>query len=185
MAISRRRFVSLAPGAIAAACTGLAGCGYSLAGRGSFLPAYIRTIAVPEFGNATNIFEVERRITERVRTEFISRGRYKIVTDQAQGADAVLTGQITSITLAPAAFTQEQQASRYLLLLVASVEFRDLKAGKVIWQNPGLQFREEYEITTGQNAADVNAFFGQNSNALDRLSVEFARSVVSSILEAF
>ena len=185
MAISRRQFVWWAPGAVAAACSGLAACGYSLAGRGSFLPSYIRTIAVPDFANATTIFEVERRITERVRTEFISRGRYTIVTDQAQGADAVLIGQITSIALAPAAFTQDQQASRYLLILVASVEFRDLKAGKVIWQNPALQFREEYEITTGQSAADVGAFFGQNTNALERLATEFARSVVSSILEAF
>lgn len=185
MSISRRRFLLLGPPAVVAAGGALAACGYSLAGRGSFLPSYIRTIAVPEFANATTIFDVERRITERVRTEFISRGRYTIVTDQAQGADAVLIGQITSITLAPAAFTTEQQASRYLLTLVANVEFRDLKASKVIWQNPALQFREEYDITTGQNAGDVSAFFGQNANALERLANEFARSVVSSILEAF
>ena len=185
MFISRRRFLLLGTPAVVAAGSALSACGYSLAGRGSFLPAYIRTIAVPDFTNATTIFDVERRITERVRTEFISRGRYTIVTDQAQGADAVLTGQITSITLAPAAFTTQQQASRYLLTLVANVEFRDLKAGKVIWQNPALQFREEYDITSAQNAADVSAFFGQNTNALERLANEFARSVVSSILEAF
>ena len=29
------------------ACLSLPGCGYSLAGRGSFLPEYIRTIGVP------------------------------------------------------------------------------------------------------------------------------------------
>ena len=55
------------------------GCGYSLAGRGSFLPAYIRTIGVPLFTNNTPVFDVERRITERVRTELIGRGRYKVV----------------------------------------------------------------------------------------------------------
>ncbi len=183
MPISRRRFLVLGP-SIVAAGGALTSCGYSLAGRGSFLPAYIRIIAVPLFTNATTIFDVERRITERVRTEFISRGRYTIRDEQA-GADAVLSGAISSITLAPAAFTAQQQASRYLLTLVASVEFRDLKAGKVIWQNPSLQFREEYEITTGQDAGDVGAFFGQNTNAVERLANEFARSVVSSILEAF
>jgi outer membrane lipopolysaccharide assembly protein LptE/RlpB len=182
---SRRRFLSLVPPLVVAAGGTLAGCGYSLAGRGSFLPAYIRRIAVPDFTNATTIFDLERRLTDRVRTEFISRGRYTIVTDQAQGADAVLTGQITSITLAPAAFTPEQQASRYLVTLVVNVEFRDLKANKVLWSNPALQFREEYEITTDQNTGDVGAFFGQNANALERLANEFARSVVSSILEAF
>ena len=30
------------------------GCGYSLAGRGSFLPAYIRNIGVPPFTNNTH-----------------------------------------------------------------------------------------------------------------------------------
>lgn len=185
MGMTRRRFLALAPPAIAVSGAALAGCGYSLAGRGSFLPAYIRRIAVPMFTNATAVFDVERRITDRVRTEFISRGRFTVVEEQAQGADAVLTGQITAITLVPAAFTQEQQASRYLLTLVANVEFRDLKAGKVIWQNPALQFREEYEITTGQTTGDVGSFFGQNATALERLANEFARSVVSSILEAF
>ena len=97
----------------------------------------------------------------------------------------MLIGTISAITLTPAAFTAQQQASRYLLTLIASVEFRDLKAGKVIWQTPSLQFREEYELTTGQDAIDVSAFFGQNTNALERLATEFARSVVSSILEAF
>lgn len=184
MAQARPRALRVVVSGLLAACGALQGCGYSLAGRGSFLPAYIRTIAVPDFTNTTTIFDVERRITERVRTEFISRGRYTILPQQA-GADAVLTGEISSITLAPAAFTAEQQASRYVLTLVAKVEFRDLKAGKVLWQNPSLQFREEYEITTGQNAGDVSAFFGQNTNALERLANEFARSVVSSILEAF
>lgn len=184
MPLSRRHFVRLGPAAVAAACGALSGCGYSLAGRGSFLPSYIRRIAVPTFTNATTVFDVERRISERVRTEFISRGQYT-VTEEQTGADAVLIGEITAITLAPAALTAQQQASRYLLTLISKVEFRDLKATKVIWQNPALQFREEYEVTTGQNAGDVSAFFGQNSNALERLATEFARTVVSSILEAF
>jgi hypothetical protein len=32
---------------------------------------------------------------------------------------------------------------------------------------------------------DVNAFFGQNADALQRVSTEFARTIVSAILEAF
>jgi hypothetical protein len=39
----------------AACCSrpGAVGCGYSLAGRGSFLPAYIKRIGVPQFTNNT------------------------------------------------------------------------------------------------------------------------------------
>jgi hypothetical protein len=161
------------------------GCGYSLAGRGVFLPDYIRTIGVPQFTNTTPIFDADRIVTERIRGELIGRGgRYTVLTSQA-GTDAVLTGVVTSISIAPVAFNQQQQASRYALILSASIEFKDLKTGKVLWSNAAMQFREEFEPTTGSAIADAADFFGQDANALDRIATEFARSVVSSLLEAF
>jgi outer membrane lipopolysaccharide assembly protein LptE/RlpB len=163
----------------------LAGCGYSLAGRGAFLPDYIRTIAVPQFTNATPVYDVERRVTERVQAELIGRGRYTVEPVQRAGADAVLIGSISSITIVPVAFTQQQIASRYVLTLTAQVEFKDLKTDKVIWANPAVQFREEFEPTTGAAVADATDYFGQDANALDRIATEFARSVVSALLEAF
>jgi hypothetical protein len=163
-------------------------CGYSLAGRGSFLPEYIRTIAVPVFVNNTRVFEVEQRLTEAVRREFIGRGKYKIVPD-ATGADALLKGEISSITLAPTSFTAERQATRYAVSVLIKVELRDLKSDKVLWENPSLEFREEYELATiaagAGGVADASVFFGQASNALDRMTASFARTVVTAILEAF
>ena len=161
----------------------LSGCGYSLAGRGSFLPAYIKVIGVPTFTNATTVYDVERRISERVRSEFIGRGKYT-VKSEAGGVDGLLTGEITSIALTPAAFTDQRQASRYVLTLTAKMEFRDVRANKVLWSNPSMQFREEYDITSTATA-DPTAFFGQDANALDRVAQAFARSIVSAILEAF
>ena len=162
----------------------LAACGYSLAGRGSFLPDYIRVIGVPQFTNSTSVFDVERRVTERVRTEFIGRGKYKVEPTR-DGVDAVLLGEISSITITPTAFNAQQQASRYALIVTAKIEFRDLKADKVLWSNGAMQFREEFEPTTGTDALDPAAFFGQDVNALERISQEFARAIVSAILEAF
>ena len=162
-----------------------AGCGYALAGRGVYLPEYIRTIGVPQFTNATPIYDVDRVVTERVRAELIGRGgRYTVQTTQA-GTDAVLTGTVSSIAVSPVAFNQQQQASRYVLVLTASIEFKDLKTGKVLWSNAAMQFREEFEPTTGAAIADASDFFGQDANALDRIATEFARSVVSALLEAF
>ena len=162
----------------------LSGCGYSLAGRGSFLPAYIRNIGVPPFTNSTSVFDVDRRVTEKVRAELTGRGKYKVFPTEA-GNDAVLTGEISSISVAPVSFNQQQQASRYALIMSARVEFKDLKTGKVLWSNPALQFREEFEPSTGTSISDATAFFGQDTNALDRMATEFARSVVSALLEAF
>ncbi len=160
------------------------GCGYSLAGRGSFLPAYIRNIGVPPFTNNSSVFDIDRRVTEQVRRELTGRGKYKVFPTEA-GNDAVLTGEISSIAIIPVTFNQQQQASRYAFIMSVRVEFKDLKTGKVLWSNPALQFREEYEQTASTAVGDANAFFGQDTNAMDRVATEFGRSVVSALLEAF
>ena len=158
-------------------------CGYSLAGRGSFLPAYIRTIGVPMFLNTTPYFEVEQKLTERVRAEFIGRGKYQVLP-QDTGVDAVLKGTISSITVLPASFNTQQQGARYVISVTTSIEFRDVMTDKVLWQNSGLVVRQEYDIASGTTALDTT-FFGQESNALERVATEFAKTVVSAILEAF
>lgn len=161
-----------------------AGCGYSLAGRGSFLPTYIKTIGVPEFGNATPYLEVQRRFTDRVRSELIGRGRYKVLPSET-GVDAVLRGTITSLSLVPANFNASQQATRYVVIVVTKLELVDLTTNKILLENPGATFREEYDLPPSSEAGNPEAFFGGSSNALERVANEFARSVVSAILEAF
>jgi hypothetical protein len=180
--MQRRRALALATLMLAAMAA--SSCGYSLAGRGSFLPAYIKTIGVPLFINNSPVFNVEQRITDRVRSELIGRGRYKVETGRT-GVDAVLLGEIVSIVGAPAAFNPQQQATRYALTMVVKVEFRDLKTDKILWSNPGMQFTEQYDVTTVTTGLDANAFLGQDANALERLASEFARALVSAILEAF
>lgn len=179
---SRRDFLRGA--ATLASSLALPHCGYSLAGRGSFLPPSIKTIGIPMFANNTPIFEVEKRITQKVISEFIGRGKY-IVKPDATGVDALLKGEISSITVTPADFTPDRQASKYVITVTTKIEFRDVKADKVLWTNPYLQFREDYDLSNTTNVTDPSAFLGQDVNALDRLATELARSIVSAILEAF
>jgi hypothetical protein len=171
------------PLAIAAALS-CAACGYALAGRGAFLPESIRTIGVPTFTNATAYFEIAQILTDKVRTEFIGRGKYQILPE-SDGVDALLTGQVTGISVAPASFSQQQQASRYIITITASIELKDAKTGTVLWNNPSMSFREEYDSSSTVSPTDPAAFFGQESNAVQRVTTEFARTVVSAILEAF
>jgi hypothetical protein len=160
------------------------GCGYSLAGRGAFLPAYIRTIGVPTFTNRTTVFNLETLLTQKVRAEFIGRGKYQILP-QNTGVDALLNGEVTAVTLTPASFTTQQLASRYAITMTARIELRDVRENKVLWENPSVMFRQEYEATSGRNNVDPVAFFQQDTNALERMSSDFARTIVSAILEAF
>lgn len=180
--MARRRLAGMLSAVLALSV--LQSCGYSLAGRGSFLPAYIQTIGIPQFVNTTPVYEVEQVFTELVRTEFINRGKYKVLP-QATDVDAVLTGEIVRIQIAPASFTDEQQASRYIFTVISKIEFRDLKTNTVLWENPQWIFRDEYEASASVDALDPNAFLGQEADALQRVGEEFAKSVVSAILEAF
>jgi hypothetical protein len=170
--------------AVAVSAVAASGCGYSLAGRGAFLPSYVRTIGVPNFTNGTVVFNLETTLTQKVRSELIGRGKYQILP-QASEVDALLVGEVSSVTITPASFTGQQLASRYIIQMAARVELRDLHANTVLWENPGLVFRQEYEATSGTSAIDPAAFFNQDNNALDRLSTDFARTIVSAILEAF
>ena len=103
----------------------------------------------------------------------------------ATGVDAVLTGSVTAVSIVPVSFTAQQLASRYAITLTARVELRDVAADVVLWENPGLVYRQEFEAQSGQAVLDPSAFFGQDASALDRITTDFARSIVSAILEAF
>jgi hypothetical protein len=170
--------------AVAAAVT--ASCGYALAGRGSFLPADIRVVGIPLLENRSSMPRIEQVFTEKLRTEFIGRNKYTIVPASA-GADAVLSGAITSITTQPVGLDQQlASASRYLFTVTMRVQFADARSGQVLWSNESLTFREEYDLRTRSNGqADGAVLLEQEGPAFDRLGTDLARSVVSAILEAF
>lgn len=176
-----RKFVALALALTAFLMEG--GCSYTLAGRGSFLPSYIHVIGIPLFVNKSPIFDLDRQVTDQVRAEFIGRGKYTIKPD-ASGVDGLLTGTITGVFLTPVAFNSAQQATRYALSMSATVEFTDMTTNKVLWSNPSMQYREEFALNP-TNAIDTTTFLGQNQNAQQRMASEFARALVSAILEAF
>jgi hypothetical protein len=155
-----------------------------LAGRGSFLPAYIKTIGVPTFTNRTSVFNLETMLTQKVRSEFIGRGKYQILP-QGTGVDALLTGEVTNVNVAPASFNPQQLASRYAITMTARIELRNMRDNMVLWENSNVMFRQEYDATSGRTAADPASFFQQDTTALERMATEFARTIVSAILEAF
>lgn len=158
-------------------------CGYALAGRGSFLPDYIKIIGVPQFTNSTSTFDLDRIITTQVRQELQNRGRYRVQPDAT--GDAIITGTISALRAEAVGFDANQRATRYAVTLTANIECRDTHTNKVIWSNPSVLFREEYPVSSTGTTTDVNQFFRQDTTALTRLAQNFAKSVVTSILENF
>jgi outer membrane lipopolysaccharide assembly protein LptE/RlpB len=181
------RKVSRVVAAVALVLAAVAGtaCGYALAGRGNTLPATIKVIGIPLFTNHSQTPDIDQVFTRAVREEFGNHGKYTVNPD-IEGADAILTATIVSVQYVVTNFNTNHQATRYAVIVTANVEFKDVKDdNKVLWTNPALQFRDEYDVTSNDAGLDPASFFRSDANALDRLSKNFARSVVTSILEAF
>jgi hypothetical protein len=161
------------------------GCGYALAGRGSFLPTSIRTVGIPKLENRSQFFQVEDILTDKIRSEFIGRGKYDVTSEEA-GVDALLTGEVLGISVVPVGITENQFASRYLFTIALKMEFTDTKTQDVIWQNDSLIFRGEYDLQTRSNTPiGGDTFLDQERSSVDRIATDVARSVVTAILEAF
>ena len=70
-------------------------------------------------------------------------------------------------------------------LVVVALDGRPVRLRYSVRCDAQWVFREDYEASAAVDALDPNAFFGQEVNALDRVGTEFAKSVISAILEAF
>src|SRR5262245_2232854 len=129
MITSRRQFLAAVP--MVAAGMGAAGCGYALSGKGSFLPAYIQTLGIPMFGNATPHQSVEQLFTQKVRLEFQSSRRYTVVPGD-EGVDGIVHGEIKAIGLQPVGLNAQQLASRVRVTVTVKVSFEDVKEQKTL-----------------------------------------------------
>jgi hypothetical protein len=157
----------------------LSGCGYHVAGRADLLPKNIKTIAVPGFGNVTTRYKLADRISADITREFIQRTRYAVVADPKK-ADAVLSGAVTNFVSYPTTYDPvTSRASGAQVIVNLQIMLMD-KSGKVLFNRPGMEVRERYEI-----AVDAAGYFDEGGPALDRLARDVARSVVSAVLENF
>ena len=171
----------LAGGALALLiCMIGSGCGYRTAGHAAALPDQVRVIAIPSFVNQTQTFKIEQSLTSAVVREMVTRTHYRVVNQAGDDADATLRGTVTSTYTSPLTYdSQTGRAATVLVVVAMKVSLTD-KQGKVLYQNPAYVFRDQYQVSS-----ELNSFFEEGSPALQRLSQEFAHTLVSNILEGF
>ncbi len=166
--------------ALLACGVALGGCGYHTAGKAVRLPTDLHTLAIPTFVNRTQTYKIEQVLTSAVVREFLSRTHYRVVNQVGDSADATLRGTVVYSQLAPVTYdSQTGRASSAVIIVNMKVTLvgRD---GKVLFENPNYIFREQYEISR-----EITSFFEEESPAVDRMSQDFARALVSNILEAY
>lgn len=172
----RRFAVSLAAVVV---CGSFAACGYHTAGHANLLPSDLRTIAIPAFVNQTQTYKIEQTLTSSVVQEFVTRTNYHITQD-TKSADATLHGVVLSTYTTPLTYdTKTGRASSVMVIVSMSVSLKD-RDGRVLYENPSYTFREQYQVSQ-----ELSSFFEEDSPAFQRLSRDFARTLVSNVLEAF
>jgi outer membrane lipopolysaccharide assembly protein LptE/RlpB len=156
-----------------------AACGYHTAGHAVNFPENVKTIAVPAFKNETLTYRIEQMLTASVVREFTTRTHYHMLND-GEDADATLRGTVLSTSATPLTYdTATGRAASVLVVVSIKVTLTD-RSGKVLYENPAYLFREQYEVSQ-----DLASFFEEDSPAFRRLSQDFARTLVSNILEGF
>jgi len=168
--------------AFSAACLLLAGvgCGYHTAGHAVQLPENVKTIAIPGFVNQTQTYRIEQLLTGAVVREFTTRTHYHVLNQTSADADATLLGTVMGASLTPLTYdSQTGRAASVLVTVSMKVALTD-RSGKTLFQNPQYVFREQYEVSR-----ELSSFFEEDSPAMGRLSRDFARTLVSNVLEGF
>ena len=168
------------PFVLLATVCALAGCGYHTAGHATRLPASVRSIAVPVFVNRTLTYRIEQMLTRDVVRELIGRTHYRISNDAGESADAVLKGTVISAQAQPLTYdAQTGRISSAIVTVSMKVSLVDHN-GHTFFENQNYTFRQQYQVSR-----EVASFFEEETPALQRMSEDFARTLVSDIMEAF
>jgi outer membrane lipopolysaccharide assembly protein LptE/RlpB len=204
--IASRNIFSLA---LAVCSVASAGCGYHVAGRGSTLPKNIHVIAVPALENKTTAYRIEQRLTAATVHEFLSKTQYRIVSNP-DSADAVLRGKVLSVEVTPLTFQQTTtttptgpttppavtsvaQATSMLVIMTCEVTLTDRTTEKVLYHNSNFVFRNEYQLAATPNSpttgtlsrGSVESFFQEGDPAVERMAQDFAKRLVSAVVENY
>lgn len=158
----------------------LSSCGYHTAGKATRLPASVSTIAVPMFVNQTQTYRIEQTLTRDVVRELVARSHYRVVNDAGQSADLVLKGTVVSAQASPLTYdAQSRRISSAVVTVSMKVSLSDHR-GRIFFENQNYTFRQEYQVSR-----EVSSFFQEETPALQRMSQDFARTLISDVLEAY
>ncbi len=180
---------------IAVAGLVLSGCGYHVAGNqigtpaapaggakqsADSMPKTIKTIAIPAFGNTTTRYQLARLLPTDLTREFIARTKYAIIADPTQ-ADAVLKGALTNFVAFAAVYDPiSGRATGVQVIVTMQITLTERATGKLLFQRTGYEIRERYELSV-----NPQAYFDESGTAIQRVSKDAARSILTAILENF
>jgi outer membrane lipopolysaccharide assembly protein LptE/RlpB len=157
------------------------GCGYHLVGTTSSLPEDVKTLFLERFQNRSSWIDMDQRLDEALSLEWVRRRRLQLLDDRGS-ADLVLSGVILNLNTTPVSFDETGRANEYQMTLTSSVQLHDVRGEepRLLWEDIAFSRRTSYVVDP--RSAD---FFDRQILAMDRLAEEYARGLVSAVLEGF
>lgn len=149
----------------------LVSCGYK---AGSLLPGHIKKIYIPTFENETTRYGIEQDLTALVTEAFTNDNRLSVVSEGE--ADAMLRGVIVGYQKGALTFDRAQTVDEFKIEITVSVEFEDLREGKILWKES--EFRAWESYTAGEDE-------GGEEEALQSAIETLASDMVSRTLEGW
>lgn len=152
-------------------------CNYSLVGRGSSLPADVKSVRIPIFKNSTGEPDLETIVTRVIKEEFIKDGRLKV--DDSSSSDSVLSGEIQSYTLRPLAYDVDNNVTEYSVVLSIFLVHTNNHTGKIM-QRRKVKTTWQYKVDPSISVAE-----SLRHDAIETAAIQSADSIISLIIESF
>lgn len=131
--------------ALLAVFAGLWGCNYTFQ-AGSGFPPHVRTLAVEQFDNETDRFEVSQEIYEQILQE-LPRS-FGLTTAGEESADAIIRGAVRRYSVdAPSYRTGQDGGAQVVerqVVIGIEVQVIDRVNNVILWENNSLSERGEY-----------------------------------------
>jgi outer membrane lipopolysaccharide assembly protein LptE/RlpB len=123
------------------ALLGSLGCGYQLTGQSSLLTKDLRTIYVEPFINRSRDVGIDKELTTALRGEFYRHGQLKIV-DEADQADAIVTGVIRSLDTHVASVNKYNETLQSEAVMLMDVTLRRREPDEILWRGTNIQLTQ-------------------------------------------
>jgi outer membrane lipopolysaccharide assembly protein LptE/RlpB len=153
-------------------------CGYRFAGSGA-LPDNIKSIFIEVFKNHTSKAGVERVVTNQLIFEF-TRQREKILTNDANNADATLKGDIKKIRSRTISRIGTEVANQREVIMTIDLKLIN-KSGDVIWSANALSDSQAYDVSDDSKLENDRA----ESIAISRLSERMSERIFNRLTDDF
>lgn len=155
-----------------------AGCGYRLARPDNPLLDGVHTIAVPFFENSTFEPGAETLFTNAFVNEFVASRRLYVTGEDT--ADVVLYGTLKKLTDNSLAYSSDDKAVHYRVVVTLDVSLQNRSTGKVVWERSNMVHGEEFPVGNAITLSEA-----AKRAALERLAGDLAERVHDSIMQGF